>query len=63
MYNQLGSAQRLAEATRLLAIDVANNTPNSQQVLSASGAQLLKFGGGLLAITQVGLAYGFDGAE
>ena len=63
MYNQLGSAQRLAEATRLLAIDVANNTPNSQQVLSASGAQLLKIGGGLLAITQVGFAYGFDGAE
>lgn len=63
IYNLQGEAQRLASAADILQAEVAAGGQNITQKLSANGAGLLKLGGAVLAVTQIGMAYYFDGAN
>ncbi|KWT65078.1 MULTISPECIES: calcium-binding protein [unclassified Variovorax] len=55
--------QKLAQGTGLLLDEIAAGVPSAAQTLSATSALLLKIGGTVLAATQVGMAYYFDGAD
>jgi hypothetical protein len=54
--------QQLVQGTGLLLDEIAAGSATAAQRLSQNAALLLKFGGGILAITQVSMAYTFDGA-
>jgi hypothetical protein len=47
--------QKLVQGTGLLLDEIAAGSPSAAQRLSTSAASLLKFGGTLLAVTQVGM--------